>query len=339
MYFSEIPSGLSGAFLGFANRLSDELERMDLALMDRDRCTITCNGESARIELPHRDEPDFGLRFDLVGGQCILQYGDAHRHFDGDDWQEQAMDFLTTLLFGHIEIRSWRVREHVVRVYEYAENESGEWERISFVFYRPRFGVSRRSVRRICFSTDADRLRLLLAQRPEATGEYRPLPGNFYISQIPVDIPESAKTFLNLLIQQLEKHRPPMLDERRTRALRFEGADGRAFLRVTLPHRTEWQFPVYADVYGDQCVLHYGNGLMRVDGEGWLDATGTMLGLILFGKIEVRSIYRGGRLVSVATRFLDEPSGRRDWKRRVCYRWFGKRRVDARRVDYFSQSI
>jgi hypothetical protein len=340
MYFEGIPSGLAEEVRTFVEKLSGELERLDPSLMDRARCAVVrgeADGSPVRIELPHREDAAFALRFCPEPGECIAYFGDAHVHFRDEGWQEGALNFLQAVLAGRIEARVVRIGGQPFIVKTCFLNEMGEWTVDGWEIYRPRLGVPERVVQRARFFTDEDFLRLQRLGAPDDGAVYAALPDDPYFSKVPADVPEGARRFFDLLRERLAKYAPPMLDRERARAYRREDEDdGEVFLCVLLPRLGERDCPVSADVYFDRCLLFYGNGRMLIDGEDWMEAALTMMGLVLTGNVEVRSVYRRDRLNAVVTRFLDEGHGHRDWTRRLKRRWLGKKRVDVWRANYFA---
>jgi hypothetical protein len=337
MYFEEIPSDLSGEVLSFVEKLSGELSRLDPSLLDRPHCTVVreeADGAPVRIDLPHREDAAFALHLSLWPDECIVFFGGAHKHFTDEGWQEDALDFLHAALSGRIEARAVRIGNQPFVVKACFLNEMGEWTAAGWEIYRPALGVPRRVKQRACFFTEEDFLRLQRVS-PQDDGAYALLPDDPYFSRVPTDVPEGARAFFDLLRERLAKYAPPMLDRERTHAYRMED-DAGVYLRVLLPRVHEREQLIGADVYVNRCHLFYGNGRMLLDGEDWMEEALTMIGLVLSGNIEVRSVYRGDRLNKVSTRFLNERRGRRDWNRRLRWGCRGKKRVHVWRANYFA---
>lgn len=339
MFFIQQTGLLCKEIQNFVDMLSTYLERINPSLLDRERATITWDGAEGsgkiRIDLPHKTQPDDKLWLQVERSGCIMYFAGAHKHFDDADWQERAFGFLQALLFGKIEVRTWWFGKRPAKIKVCFENAKSEMEFVEMEIYPKSIRLRRwrKTVTRIHFITEQDKDRLSLIKHEDDETEYEVLPANRYFDRLPAVLPKDTREFFDVLCERLHEHEPKSLDEKRTQAYWVRDED-ESYLRITLPHKTERGYYVWVDVYAEHCMLYYGNGRMRLDGEDWIGAGIGVLGQILGGYIEVRSCYRGDHLTSVITCFLELDDRPIQWKRRYKRKWIGKKRVEIRRVTF-----
>lgn len=119
----------------FIIELSEMIGHYDFPLLAVDKTKITYeidkNGDYLKVSLPHRNDESFDLWVAIYDAEAIVFFGNAHQHFEGNEWILKTVSFIIKILHGKLEIHTFYKEKKIISMKTYFVNDSGNREFLS----------------------------------------------------------------------------------------------------------------------------------------------------------------------------------------------------------------